>query len=113
MKATVTQAFEGLPPERQRLLRVLQQVNHGRIYDLHIRDGQPVLDPMPRVVRTLKFPGDNGPRPEIGIQEYALKTHIVQFFACLDAMRDGVIEVLEFRDGLPVAAATDETLRLN
>jgi len=113
MKTNVAQAFEGPPPQRRRLLRLLQQVNHGRIYGLQVRGGQPILDSMPRVIRTLKFPGANGPRAEIGIQEYVLKAHIVQFFACLDVMQNGVIDVLEIRDGLPVAGEIEETLHLN
>ena len=57
-------AFSSLSPARRRLLRLMQQLNFGRIEQLTIRRGEPVLEPMPRLVVEYKFAGENGPRPE-------------------------------------------------
>ena len=44
MSETVT--FASLPPERQQLLKRMQQANFGRFESLVIRNGQPVFDPV-------------------------------------------------------------------
>lgn len=33
---------------------MMQEINFGRIERLIIRDGQPVLDPAPRIIRDIK-----------------------------------------------------------
>jgi hypothetical protein len=40
-----------LPPAAQALLRLFQRVYHGRVEDLAVRAGLPVLSPPPRVHR--------------------------------------------------------------
>lgn len=90
-----------LPPERRRLLRLMQQMNFGRFEELVIRDGQPVLEPPPRQVHEFKFPGDNSPRPELSADDFLLKTQVVELFQHFDQLGDGTIEVLEIKHGLP------------
>src|SRR5262245_59935470 len=57
-------AMAALSRPRRRLVELMQNLNFGRIEVLVIRNGNPILDPLPRVVREVKFGGDNGPRPE-------------------------------------------------
>lgn len=90
-----------LPPARRRLLEVLQQINFGRLESLVIRNGQPILDPMPRKVLEIKFDSENGPRPELGISDFLLKKQVVELFAFFDKSQNGVIDVLEVKHGLP------------
>src|SRR5687767_11562343 len=59
-----------LSPLRQQLLLLMQRLNFGRIEGLVIKDGDPVLDPLPRVIRELKFGGDNLPRPEARVDDF-------------------------------------------
>lgn len=62
-----------LSPVRQQLLAQMQQLNFGRIEQLVIRGGEPVLDPEPVIVREHKFAGENGPRSEQALRDYQLK----------------------------------------
>ena len=97
-----------LPASRQRLVELMQHVNFGRIERLVINDSQPVLDPPPRMVREIKFGGENGPRPEATIADFALKTQVVELFRNFDELRNGVIEVLDIKHGLPFRMAVED-----
>jgi hypothetical protein len=90
-----------LSPARRRLLKLFQQLNFGRLESLVIRDGEPVLDPRPILVREHKFGSENGPRPELGVADFLLKQQVVELFEFFDQLQDGVIDVLEIKHGLP------------
>lgn len=94
-------AKAALPEPRQRLVELMQTINFGRIDGLAVLDGDPVLDPPPRVIREVKFGGDNGPRPERDVGDFLLKTQVVELFQHFDRLGDGTIEVLEIKHGLP------------
>jgi len=83
------------------LLELMQDANFGRIENLTVIDGEPVLDPRPVVVREHKFGGENGPRTERGVADFLLKQRLVELFTFLDELQNGVIDVLEFKHGLP------------
>jgi hypothetical protein len=90
-----------LPEGGRRLVELMQRINFGRIENLPVRGGAPVLDPPPRVVREIKIGGDNGPRPEARRQDFPLKEQVTELFAHLEALGDGTVEVLEVKHGLP------------
>ena len=94
-------AKASLTPSQQKFLTEMQRINFGRIFDLTVRDGQPVIDPPPRVVREIKFGGDNGPRPEVAKADFILKAQVRDLFAQLEALGDGVVECIEVKHGLP------------
>lgn len=99
-----------LPDGRRQLLELMQSIGFGRIESLALREKDPVLDPPPRVVREVKFGGENGPRPECDVKDFALKSQVVELFSEFDRLDDGVIEILTVKHGLPftmhVVAAT-------
>jgi len=97
-----------LTPSQQKLLAEMQRVNFGRIFDLEVRDGQPVMDPPPRVVREIKFGGDNGPRPEAVKADFTLKAQVRDLFVQLEALGDGVIPCIEIQRGLPFRMTVEE-----
>ena len=97
-----------LPPARRRLVTLMQEVNFGSIYGLHVRNREPVLDPPPRVVREVKFCAENGPRPEVTKQDFALKAQVLEFFAEMDTIGDDVIERIEIKHGLPFRMTVEE-----
>jgi hypothetical protein len=99
MSASVSKSE--LSAGRRRLVELQQQINFGRIEGMRVRAGEPVLDPLPRVVREIKIGGDNGPRPEARRDDFLLKGHHAELFAHLDELRDGTVEVLEIKHGLP------------
>jgi hypothetical protein len=93
-----------LSPARQQLVSLLQRLNFGRVEALHVRGGEPVLDPRPRVIREHKFCSENGPRPEADRPDYKLKSQVTDLMQLLDAIGDGAIAVLTVKHGLPFHA---------
>ena len=93
-----------LPPARRLLVELLQRLNFGRVEALQVQGGQPVLDPMPRVVKEHKFAAENGPRPEAGRDDCALKAQHADLLKLLDDVGDGTIAVLSVKHGLPFHA---------
>jgi len=97
-----------LTPPQQKLLAEMQRINYGRILNLSVRRGQPIMDPSPRVVREIKFGGDNGPRPEAAKADFALKAQVCDLFVQLEALGDGVIPCIEIQRGLPFRMTVEE-----
>jgi len=97
-----------LSPQRQHLLKVLQRINFGRIEALAFRSGEPVFSPTPRLHREIKFAGENGPRPELAAADFLLKQQVVELFDYFDQQRDGVVDVLEVKHGLPFRMIVSE-----
>jgi hypothetical protein len=48
------------------------------------------------------------PRPEAALRDFVLKAQLVEFFAWLDTLGDGVIERLEVQHGLPFRIVVEE-----
>ena len=86
---------------KQQLIELMQLLNFGRIEELPIRNGQPILSPPPRMVRDIKLGGDNAPRPELNARDFLLKTQVVELFRHLEAINNGTVAVLEVKHGLP------------
>jgi hypothetical protein len=95
---------------RSRLAELLSSIHFGRILDLHVRGGEPVLDDprhAPRIVRTVKLSGSNQPRPRIPFDPLQ-KREIADLLRLLDDVGDGVIGRLEIAHGLPLFAEVHE-----
>ena len=99
-----------LSATQARLVKLMQAVNFGRIQGLTIRTGRPVFDPPPRVVREIKFGGENGPRPETAKTDFVLKERVRELFAHLEAMGDGVVRRIEVKHGLPFKMTVEEVI---
>ena len=106
MVAGATKA--GLSPAQARLVEIMQRINFGRIEGLAVRGGAPAFDPRPRIVREVKFGGENGPRPEGTKVDFSLKAQVRELFAQMEAMGDGVIRSLEVKHGLPFRMTIEE-----
>ena len=87
--------------DRRLLVELMQGINFGRVENLVIRNGQPVLASPASIVREFKFGSDNAPRPELDADDFVLKRQLVELFDLLDDYGDGVIEVLEIKHGMP------------
>jgi hypothetical protein len=92
----------------QRLVRLLQATHFGRVLDLHVKGGQPVFDPPPRVVRTVKMCGRNEPRPQAAAADFVLKLEVVELLDQLERVGDGLVERIEVSHGLPLLAEVRE-----
>ena len=93
--------IEELSPAKQRLLRLFQAINFGRIEELEIRNGEPEFSPPPHVFVELKLDAADGPRPESHLDRFPLRSQVERFFAQIARLNDGAIEVIEVRHGLP------------
>jgi len=86
---------------QQRLVELMQQINFGRIEDLQVRNGVPVFNPPPRVIRKLKVGADNSPRPEYGFDDFLLRQQTEELLSAIEQMGDGEVLVIDVRHGLP------------
>lgn len=100
---------QDLSAQQVRLLELMQDINFGRIEGLSVRDGEPVLDPHPRVIREVKFGGDNSARPEIDASNFLLKAQVIELFQHFDELGTGAIEVLVIKHGLPFCMSVEGT----
>jgi hypothetical protein len=91
-----------LTTPQQRLLETLQKTNYGRIHDLQVRGGEPVLGPATRIVKDVKLGStDTGARPELDSGDFLLKREHLELFEQLRRLGDGVVECIEVKGGLP------------
>lgn len=110
MEATYGRAAAGskpvlksaLSPARQRLVELMQDVNYGRIEDLEVRDGEPVLDPRPRTRRVIVLGKDNGANAARDRADFPLKDKVLELLAVLDRERSFIAIELVIDNGLPV-----------
>jgi hypothetical protein len=93
--------FSELSAPRQALIRRCQTIGFGKIVRFSIRDREPVLLPETEVFRDVKLDGDDDPRPEQSLEDFVLKSEVIRLLAQLDAIRDGIVEHLEVRAGVP------------
>lgn len=97
---------------RQRLISLMQRLCFGSIEGLRVAAGEPILDPLPRVVRRRKNGGANAPRPQVMSSDFVLKREWVDFFRDLDAIGDGVILLIEVAHGLPIIHEFEDVIRV-
>jgi hypothetical protein len=96
------QTKSSLSTPQQRLLETLQKTNYGRIEGLCVRDGQPIFDPRPRIVKDVNLGAvDSGARPELESGDFVLKREHVELFEQLRRFGNGTIDRLEIKGGLP------------
>lgn len=100
-QGTSSRTRRTLSPARQHLVHTLQWLNFGKIEQLSVRDGEPTCTDGLRIVREVKFGGENGPRPEAALDDFLLKAQVVELFEYFDRVRDCDIDVLDVKHGLP------------
>jgi hypothetical protein len=97
----VAVSLKSLNLNQRRLVRLMQELNFARIENLTVRAGSPSFDPPPRIVREVKFGGENGPRPERTSADFPLKTQVTDLLKQIEQLGDGTIECLTIKHGLP------------
>ncbi len=86
---------------RQQLVDLLQRIDFGYIENLTMTNGEPTLDPLPRVVRDVKLSGRTGTRRTSAVGDFVLKAEVVELLRHLEEIRNGTVARLEVRHGLP------------
>ncbi len=100
-----------LSESRRTLVRLLQTINFGYIEDLDIRGGEPVLAPAPNVVIEVKLDTDDNGRSESTLADYELRSEVVRLMGQLDIVRDGWIQRIDVRFGVPRRALIERPIR--
>ena len=103
---------QSLSPARRRLVELMQDVNYGRIEGLNVRDGEPVLEHTPIVMRDIVFGKVNAPNLARGRDDFALKDQIVELFDLFDRERSVTVESLVVQNGLPVRMTVADLVRV-
>lgn len=109
MPSVLTKA--SLSPERSRLVELMQEINYGRIEGLQVRDGEPILDPPPTVLRLFLFGKDNGPNAARDNDCFALKRKVTELFEVFVRERSLSIQELVIDNGLPVRMTVADVVR--
>jgi len=97
-----------LSKHKIRLVELMHRISFGRIEGLVVRNGEPVLDPPPRIVREIKFCGENGVRHESAKDDFVLKAQVIELLNQMEAMGEGVVQRLEVKHGLPLIMVVEE-----
>ena len=79
---------------------MMQTIHFGRMEHIVVRDGQPLFEPPPKIIREIKFGGESSPRRELGGNDFLLKTQVLQLFQQLEKLGDGTVQSLEVKHGL-------------
>lgn len=91
-----------LSPEQQQLVELMQGVRYGRIEGLHVRNGNPVLTPRPRIVRVVRFGKQNDAHAGLACDDFALRDKVVELIEFFEREGSVYVEELSINDGLPV-----------
>jgi hypothetical protein len=90
----------------------MQRLNFGRIESLRIIEGEPVFDPPPRIVQKLKLGADNAPRPEAFLDDFWLKSPVVEMLKRMREVGEGTVLALEVKHGLPFSLEVESSTEL-
>ena len=92
--------FSQLSTSRQTLVRVMQALNFGELHGIRVAQGEPVLD-QSSVIIDSKLDKDEAPRPESKLTDFELTVEVLRMMSQLDEVRNGTIQRLEVRAGIP------------
>ncbi len=103
MCATINSSlrFSQLSPPRQALVRLCQTIDYGHIQGLEVKDSDPFLNPPPVVMVDLNLDGPEGERPEAELPDFVIRHEISRLMDRLDEMKNGTVERIEVRAGIP------------
>ena len=101
------QTTQDLTPAQRGLVQLMRQHQFGRIENLRVEAGQPILCPDTKIVRVARING-SGDIPEVSIQgELELKPAVLDLLGQLERLSSAVVLRLEFRHGLPCLLETE------
>lgn len=94
-------SWKHLSSNRQKLLLLVRSIGFGRIERMAVQNGQPIVEPTPRIVRTLKMDRDNTCDTTVPPADFPLRREFINFFEHLENVRDGLVLRVEVVNGLP------------
>lgn len=103
-----TLTVDGLSAANKALVTLMQKIHFGRIKELRVRHGEPVMEPPPRVVREIRFGIENGPKRRVKRNAFTLKAQVCDLLAQLEALGEGTVKCIDIQDGLPFRMIVEE-----
>jgi len=97
---------------QKRLLQLMHEVHYGKIEDLVISGGEPVLGLNVKVLRDVKLSGECSRKPILADRDYLDKPQVVEMLRQFRRLGDGVVQLVEIHDGLPFRIHIVEMVRL-
>jgi len=91
----------GLSAQQRKLIELMSECRFGRIENVRVRNGQPILDKDVRVIRVARLGAHADSTDSVATEEFELKRTLRDLFDELERLRDGTVVTLEFRHGLP------------
>ena len=88
------------------LLEIMCEYQFGRVENMSIHSGQPVINHDVKLVRAARLGGESGGMKLACADEFELKKAVIDLFEELASLRNGTPVRLEFRHGLPCLLET-------
>jgi hypothetical protein len=89
------------------LVELMEDLNFGRIEGLKLRDGRPVLQPLPRVIAAVRMTSEDrnsDSKPRSGSD---LRQSVSDLIALIRRIGDGEVFLIEVRHGLPFSVEVE------
>jgi len=93
------------------LFHIMREYQFGRIENMHVRAGQPLLDHDARLVRIARLDRDSHRADVRGGDDFQLKRPFCELFDELMRLQDCLVVRLEFRHALPLQLETTPECR--
>jgi hypothetical protein len=108
--ASPVKTARSLSAQQRSLMQLMHEHQFGRIENMSIRAGQPLLDSNVRVVRAARLGAKSGGTNTPRTDDFELKKAIRELFDELERLGSGTVLRLEFRHGLPYLLETTSLL---
>jgi hypothetical protein len=107
-RATPDATAGSLSPNLRYVCERAWRLGYGTFRGLHVRAGDPLLDPPPTVVHTFRCDAATTTKHEAPIPDFVIKREHLAFQQTLAAIGDGVIDVVKVHDHIPVVLEMGE-----
>ena len=101
---------QDLSPKQRTLVDLMSEHQFGRIENIAVRAGEPILGRSVKVVRVIRLGGESGGTRVPLTNEFELKQAVRDLLDELVSLDDGVVLRLEFKRGLPCLLETVQFL---
>lgn len=95
-----------------RLVQIMREYQFGRLENMPIQNGQPLVDRGVKIVHVVRLGDGNRGSNAAVAPEFELKQPVRDLFDELTRLCDGLIVKLEFRHGLPFLLETTTVIRI-
>jgi hypothetical protein len=95
---------------RRQLLRLIANTGFGRIENLDVQGGEPVLDPSPRIVREIRLGSERSHGRRAIDEDLLSRPQVIDLLRLLSEIGDGTMGTLEIQNGLPFRVRLDQPI---